>query len=161
LQSHDVADHGRDLWLRIGGLAESLYRNNKGLKKMSAIFGRFGLVAPIPYTPTFSSGGGAFSSAVSINSAERVLDGKMCDVYGDFTLPNPAGGSGPILVSLPFAAKAARFYVARGIVNSSKKELVGHIGIIDASTVSLYLYDGTAPIVNGERYMFQARYSLP
>jgi hypothetical protein len=112
------------------------------------------------YTPTITSGGGAFTTT-TVNSAAYRINGKMLHINADISLNSVGTATGTVGISLPSGLTAKRSTIISGreiaINGSSLATLVGAGG----SVITCLKYDGVTTIIaNGAEIVLSGTIEL-
>lgn len=110
----------------------------------------------LTYAPTWTTAGGNFTNNPSTTYLKYKLVNNLVklDTYGVFNATS--GGSGRVLMSIPFTALNA--YTAGSGIDATSAVIWG----LFAATTNFYIYkyDGTTPIVNSHDFTFGCTYEI-
>jgi len=109
------------------------------------------------FTPTYTSGGGAFTNNPATNKATFFIVGNKMFYWVDFTYNANSGGSGYTQINLPVAAKD-QFESGSGQNISNSFAL--SVAADAAGRTFVYKYDGTTAIANGAQLSVNGSYSF-
>lgn len=109
------------------------------------------------FTPTYTSGGGAFTNNPTTNHATFFIVGDKMFFWVDYTYDANSGGSGYTQVNLPVAAKDM-FETGSGQNVSNTFTLF--VAADSSGRTFVNKYDGSTAIVNGARIAVNGSYSF-